>query len=156
MFCFCVHHELSHTGHFVHLIRFRFTSLNMSDTARLIHIMFIHVAVYSCVSLQILQAHVMIHRLSVFDGTTKRNDETKWRNELTKSLNDNTGFCVVGIVQILYFTKYGSGLDTEWYQAIIYVRCCFPNISHVNKQGVKPHTVGNYSARPVLKDIQLE
>ena len=88
--------------------------------------------------------------LSVFD-------ETKSRNEMTKSLNDNTGFGVVGIVQIFIFHKMGSRLDTEWYQAIIYVRCCcFPDLSHVNIQGVKTHTVGNYAARTVLKDVQLE
>ena len=45
---------------------------------------------------------------------------------------------MVGIVQIFIFHKVGSGLDTEWYQAIIYVRCCcFPDLSHVNIQGVK-------------------
>ena len=57
---------------------------------------------------------------------------------MTKSVNDNTGFGVVGIVQIFIFHKMGSRLDTEWYQAIIYVRCCcFPDLSHVNIQGVK-------------------
>ncbi len=82
---------------------------------------------------------------------------TKSRNEMTKSLNDNTGFGVVGIVQIFIFYKVGSALDTEWYQAIIYVRCCcFPDLCLVNIQGVKTHTVGNYSARSVLKDVQLE
>ncbi len=50
---------------------------------------------------------------------TKRKDETKSRNEMTKSLNDNTGFGVVGIVQIFIFHEVGSGLDTEWYQAAV-------------------------------------
>ncbi len=38
---------------------------------------------------------------------------------MTKSLNDNTGFGVVGIVQIFIFHEVGSGLDTEWYQAAV-------------------------------------
>ncbi len=54
--------------------------------------------------------------VSGFLYSTKRHDETK-------SLNDNMGFVVVGIVQMFIFHKVGSGLDTEWYQAIIYVRC---------------------------------
>ncbi len=54
---------------------------------------------------------------------------------MTKSLNDNTGFGVVGIEQTCIFHKVGSGLDTEWCQTIIYVRCCsFPDLSHVNIQ----------------------
>ncbi len=72
---------------------------------------------------------------------------------MTKSLNNNTGFDVVGIVQFFIIHKV-SGLDTEWYQAIIYVRCCcFPDLSHVNIQGVKTHTVGNYAARHVLREL---
>ncbi len=52
---------------------------------------------------------------------------------MTKSVNDNTGFGVVGIVQIFIFHKMGSWLDTEWYQAIIYVRCCcFADLSHMS------------------------
>ncbi len=43
---------------------------------------------------------------------------------MTKSLNDNMGFGVVGIVQTFIFHKVGSGMDTEWYQTIIYVRYC--------------------------------
>ncbi len=34
---------------------------------------------------------------------------TKRRNEMTKSLNDNTGFGVVGIVQIFIFHKVAAG-----------------------------------------------
>ena len=68
----------------------------------------------------------------------RRNDETKTRNEMTKSVNDNTGFGLVGIVQFFIFHKMGSRLDAEWYQAIICVRCCcFADLSHVNIQGVK-------------------
>ncbi len=75
---------------------------------------------------------------------------------MTKSLSDNTDFGVVSIVQIFIFHKVGSGLDTERYQTI-YVRCCcFSDLSHVNIQRVKTHRLGNYSARPVLKDVQLE
>ncbi len=63
---------------------------------------------------------------------------------------------MVGIVHFLLFHKMGSRLDTEWYQAIIYARCCcFPDLTHVNIQRGKTHTVGNYAARPVLKDVQL-
>ncbi len=72
---------------------------------------------------------------------------------MTKSVNDNTGFGVVGIVHIFTFHKMGSRLDTEWYQAIImiiYVLC------YVNIQEVKTHTVGNYAASPVLKEVHLE
>ncbi len=78
---------------------------------------------------------------------------------MTKSLNDNTGFGVVGIAQIFIFHKVGSGLDTECCEAIIYVRCCCCSRfkpRHVNMQGVKKKTyVGNY-ARPVLNYVQLE
>ena len=73
----------------------------------------------------------------------RRNDETKLRNEFTKSLNGKYGdwcgqwaaYCTF----FLYFTKWAAG----WIQAIIYVRCCcFPDLSHVNIQGVKTHIVG--------------
>ncbi len=50
--------------------------------------------------------------LSVFNEMTKRNDKTKSRNEMTKSVNDDTGFGVVGIVLLynfLYFTKCAAG-----------------------------------------------
>ncbi len=47
-----------------------------------------------------------------------------------KSLNDNTGFVLVGIIQIFTFHTVGSRLDAEWYQDIIYFRlCCFPDLS---------------------------
>ena len=82
--------------------------------------------------------------LSVFDETTKRNRCTIIRGLMWWSL-----------YKFLYFTKWAA--DTEWYQAIMYVLfCCFPDLSHGNIQGMKTHTVGNYAARPVLKDIQME
>ena len=77
---------------------------------------------------------------------------------MTKSLNDNTGFGVAGIVQtfIPVFHKVGSGLDTEWYQTIISVRfCSFPDFSHVSIQGVKHIQLVNYSSRPVLKRCSI-
>ncbi len=40
--------------------------------------------------------------------STKRNHETKSLNEMTKSVNDNTGFGVVGIVQIFISHKMGQ------------------------------------------------
>ncbi len=49
--------------------------------------------------------------------------------------------------------RVGHGMVPGYH---IYVRCCcFPDLSHVNIQELKTHTVGNYVARPVLKNVQL-
>ncbi len=44
---------------------------------------------------------------------------------MKRSLSDNMGYGMVGILQFFIFHKVGSGLDTERYQALIcYVSCC--------------------------------
>ncbi len=106
------------------------TNIHMHIWAEVLENTGIHTPIRSMPGLQ------LTHKKTAF--CIRRNDETKWRNEMTKSLNDNTGFGVVGIVQIFIFHEVGSRMDTEWSQAIMYVRCCcFPDLSHVNIQGVK-------------------
>ncbi len=53
---------------------------------------------------------------------------------------------------------FHSRLDIERYQAVIYMFPAlnyFPDLSHINIQGVKTHTVGNYAMTPALKHVHV-
>ncbi len=61
------------------------------------------------------------------------------------------------LYKFLYFTKWAAGwTQNGTRQSYMFAAFFPPDLSHVNIQEVKTHTVGNYAARPVLKDIQLE
>ncbi len=59
---------------------------------------------------------------------------------------------MVGIVQSFIFHKVGCCICS----LLLFPRFKPCQYSIYNIQAVKTHTVGNYSARPVLKDVQLE
>ncbi len=83
----------------------------------------------------------------------KRNDETKRRNEMTKSLGDNTGavLCNIYISQPLGHSTV-PGYHIYMFPAENY----FPDLSHINIQGVKIHTVGNHATTPAPKRVHVD
>ncbi len=65
---------------------------------------------------------------------------------------------MVGLTQYFIFH---SCLDIERYQTIIGIYIFpavnyFPDLSHINMQGVKTHTVGNHAATPTLNHIYVD
>ena len=80
-------------------------------------------------------------------------DETKSRNEITKSLNETIRDLVWWALYNFIFPKVGTRLDTEWYQAIIICSLLlfsrFKPCQYSRGKNIY-YTVGNYAARPVL------
>ena len=87
--------------------------------------------------------------------STKRNHETKSRIEMTKSLNDNTGFGLVGLYKFLYFTKWVAGWTQNGTRLSSLIMLLFSRFKPCQYTRGETHTVGNYAARPVLKDVEL-
>ncbi len=79
---------------------------------------------------------------------TKRNDETK-------SLSDNTGsiwsYAIFYISQPLGHSKARLAI-IYMFPAVNY----FLDLSHINIQRVKTHTVGNQATTPTLKHVHVD
>ncbi len=73
---------------------------------------------------------------------------------MTKSLSDNTGSVWWVVCNILYFTAAieRPGYHIYMFPAVNY----FPDLSHINIQGVKTHTVGNQAMTPALKHVHVD